>query len=239
MKIEICCGSYLDGLNAYKGKAKRIELNSALHLGGLTPSIASLKLLKQETNLEIICMVRPRAAGFNYTDNEFRQMCLETELLLENGADGIAFGILNNDFQIDDRNKELLSIIKKYNKEALFHRAFDQTNNPYLSIEKLIELGFDRVLTSGQKKTALEGKELIKDLELKYGNKIEILAGSGINDTNAKEFVEYTNIKQIHSSCKDYLIDNTANKNVSFDYLGNNKYEIVSSAIVNKLISLF
>ncbi len=239
MKIEICTGSYLDGLNAYKGKAKRIELNSALHLGGLTPTIASLKLLKQDTDLEIICMVRPRAGGFNYTDNEFRQMCLEAKLLLENGADGIAFGILNNEFQIDDRNKELLSIIKKYNKEAVFHRAFDQTNNPYLSIEKLIELGFDRVLTSGQKKTALEGKELIKDLELKYGNKIEILAGSGINDTNAKEFVEYTNIKQIHSSCKDYLTDNTANKNVSFDYLNDNKYEIVSTQKVKELISLF
>lgn len=239
MKVEICCGSYLDGLNAYKGKAKRIELNSALHLGGLTPSIASLKLLKQETNLEIICMVRPRAAGFNYTDNEFRQMCLEAKLLLENGADGIAFGILNNDFQIDDRNKELLSIVKHYNKEAIFHRAFDQTSDPYLSIEKLIELGFNRVLTSGQKKSALEGKELIKDLELKYGNKIEILAGSGINDTNAKEFVEYTNVKQIHSSCKDYLIDNTANKNVSFDYLNDNKYEIVSTQKVKELISLF
>ncbi len=239
MKIEICTGSYLDGLNAYKGKAKRIELNSALHLGGLTPTIASLKLLKQDTDLEIICMVRPRAGGFNYTDNEFRQMCLEAKLLLENGADGIAFGILNNEFQIDDRNKELLSIIKKYNKEAVFHRAFDQTNNPYLSIEKLIELGFDRVLTSGQKKTALEGKELIKDLELKYGNKIEILAGSGINHTNAKEFVEYTNIKQIHSSCKDYLTDNTANKNVSFDYLNDNKYEIVSTQKVKELISLF
>ncbi len=239
MKIEICTGSYLDGLNAYKGKAKRIELNSALHLGGLTPTIASLKLLKQDTDLEIICMVRPRAGGFNYTDNEFRQMCLEAKLLLENGADGIAFGILNNEFQIDDRNIELLKLVKSYNKQAVFHRAFDQTNNPYLSIEKLIELGFDRVLTSGQKKTALEGKELIKDLELKYGNKIEILAGSGINDTNAKEFVEYTNIKQIHSSCKDYLTDNTANKNVSFDYLNDNKYEIVSTQKVKELISLF
>ncbi len=239
MKIEICTGSYLDGLNAYKGKAKRIELNSALHLGGLTPTIASLKLLKQDTDLEIICMVRPRAGGFNYTDNEFRQMCLEAKLLLENGADGIAFGILNNEFQIDDRNIELFKLVKSYNKQAVFHRAFDQTNNPYLSIEKLIELGFDRVLTSGQKKTALEGKELIKDLELKYGNKIEILAGSGINDTNAKEFVEYTNIKQIHSSCKDYLTDNTANKNVSFDYLNDNKYEIVSTQKVKELISLF
>lgn len=239
MEIEICCGSFQDALNAYKGNASRIELNSALYLGGLTPTIASLRLTKENTNLKVICMVRPRAGGFNYTDDEYKQMYLETKLLLENKADGIAFGILNDNCEIDDRNIELLKLIKQYNKEAVFHRAFDQANNPYSSIEKLIELGFDRVLTSGQKKTAIEGKDLIKDLQFKYGNEIEILAGSGINDTNAKDFVEYTSVNQIHSSCKDYLVDLSANKNVSFDYLNNNKYEIVSINKVKKLISLF
>ena len=81
--VEICCGSYEDALNAYYGRAKRIELNSALHLGGLTPSIASLKLTKKNTNLKIITMIRPRGAGF---------CCM-----LENKADGIAFGCLNQD----------------------------------------------------------------------------------------------------------------------------------------------
>ena len=239
MEIEICCGSFLDALNAYKGKASRIELNSALYLGGLTPTIACLRLIKENTNLKVISMVRPRAGGFNYTNDEYKQMYIETKLLLENGADGIAFGILNDNYDIDERNIELLKLIKQFNKEAIFHRAFDQTSNPYNAIEKLIALGFDRVLTSGQKKTAIEGKELIKDLQFKYGDKIEILAGSGINDTNAKDFVEYTGVKQIHSSCKDYLIDVTANKNVSFDYLNDNKYEIVSTDKVKKLISLF
>lgn len=239
MEIEICCGSFQDALNAYKGNASRIELNSALYLGGLTPTIASLRLTKENTNLKVICMVRPRASGFNYTDYEYKQMYLETKLLLENNAYGIAFGILNDKYEIDDRNIELLKLIKQYNKEAIFHRAFDQTNNPYSSIEKLIELGFDRVLTSGQKKTAIEGKDLIKDLQFKYGDEIEILAGSGINDANAKDFVKYTGVKQIHSSCKDYLIDISANKNVSFDYLNDNKYEIVSIDKVKKLISLF
>ena len=93
--VEICCGSYEDALNAYYGRAKRIELNSALHLGGLTPSIASLKLTKKNTNLKIITMIRPRGAGFCYNDIEFEVMKEDARCMLENKADGIAFGCLN------------------------------------------------------------------------------------------------------------------------------------------------
>ncbi len=241
MIVEICCGSYLDALNAYKGKAKRIELNSALYLGGLTPTLGSLKLTKQNTDLQVICMLRPRAGGFIYTDEEYEQMLLEAKLLLENGTDGLAFGILNKNKEIDERNRELLKLVKLHNKQAVFHRAFDCVNNPNKQIEKLIELGFDRVLTSGQEKTAIQGKELIKNLEQKYGSQIEILAGSGINDTNAKEFVEYTKVKQIHSSCKDWLFDNSNSQKVSFDYdtKHSNQYETVSIDKVKKLVNLF
>ena len=94
--IEVCCGSYKDGLRAYKGGATRIELNSALYLGGLTPSVASLRLLKRETKLTIICMVRPRGAGFTYDEIEYKQMLLEAEDLLENGADGLALQLMSS-----------------------------------------------------------------------------------------------------------------------------------------------
>ena len=110
--IEICCGSYEDALNAYYGRAKRIELNSALHLGGLTPSLATLKLTKKNTNLKIITMVRPRGAGFCYNEIEFEVMKEDAKSLLENGADGIAFGCLNKDGSIcirNDRNHKKLS----------------------------------------------------------------------------------------------------------------------------------
>ena len=86
--IEICCGSYEDALNAYHGGAKRIELNNALHLGGLTPSLATLKLTKKNTNLKVITMVRPRGAGFCYNEIEFEVMKEDAKSLLENGADG-------------------------------------------------------------------------------------------------------------------------------------------------------
>ena len=113
--VEICCGSYEDALNAYYGRAKRIELNSALHLGGLTPSIASLKLTKKNTNLKIITMIRPRGAGFCYNDIEFEVMKEDARCMLENKADGIAFGCLNQDGSINEKQtKEMIDIIKEY-----------------------------------------------------------------------------------------------------------------------------
>ena len=140
--IEICCGSYEDALNAYHGGAKRIELNSALYLGGLTPSLASLKLTKKNTNLKVITMVRPRGAGFCYNEIEFEVMKEDAKSLLENGADGIAFGCLNKDGSIClKQTKEMIEIIKSYQGEVVFHRAFDCVEDPYASIELLIELG--------------------------------------------------------------------------------------------------
>ena len=95
--VEVCCGSYYDALQAQYGGARRIELNSALHLGGLTPSLATLLKVKDNTDLEVICMVRPRGAGFCYNDEDFEVMKLDAEILLDNGADGIAFGCLDEE----------------------------------------------------------------------------------------------------------------------------------------------
>ena len=146
--LEICAGSYYDALEACKGQADRIELNSALHLGGLTPSLASLILTKTSTDLKVICMVRPRGGGFCYGEADTQTMYADAKLLLENGADGIAFGFLNEDYTIDiPKTEHMVSIIKQYNKETVFHRAFDCTDDPYSSIETLIKLKIDRVLT--------------------------------------------------------------------------------------------
>ena len=219
--VEICCGSYEDALNAYYGRAKRIELNCALHLGGLTPSIASLKLTKKNTNLKIITMIRPRGAGFCYND--------------------IEFGCLNQDGSINEKQtKEMIDIIKEYQGEVVFHRAFDCVADPYASIELLIHLGVDRILTSGLKPKAMDGKELIKDLQNKYGNQIEILAGSGINASNARKMMEDTGIYQVHSSCKDWINDPTTKTHeVSYAYAPSpheNDYDVVSKELVEKIV---
>ena len=147
--IEICCGSYEDAINAYRGGAKRIELNSALYLGGLTPSIATLELIKRNTNLEVICMVRPRGAGFCYSDLEKKQIFAEAKALLESGADGLAFGFLTEDRTIDlECTQKMVNLVYSYGKTAVFHRAFDCVKDEKTAINKLIKLNVDRVLTT-------------------------------------------------------------------------------------------
>ena len=150
LEVEICCGSYYDTLQAWKGGAKRVELNSALHLGGLTPSLGTLRQVKKNTGLKVICMVRPRGAGFCYNMEEFEVMLEDAHILLENGADGIAFGCLTADRKINEKQtKKMVQLIKSYNKESVFHRAFDCVTDINEAMQTLIEIGVDRVLTSG------------------------------------------------------------------------------------------
>lgn len=238
---EICCGSYEDALAAYHGGAKRIELNSALYLGGLTPSVGTLLLTKEHTDLKVITMVRPRGAGFCYSEADFETMKTDARLMMEHGADGIAFGCLDESGNIDVRQtREIIDIVKEYEGEAVFHRAFDCVKDPYRSMEKLIEMGVDRVLTSGLKEKAMEGINLIADLQKKYGDQIEILAGSGMNASNAKEMMEQTGICQIHSSCKGWAQDHTTTgEHVTYSYAGKshvNDYEIVDERLVRELV---
>jgi copper homeostasis protein len=240
MMLEVCAGSYADGMAAFKGGAKRIELNSALPLGGLTPSITELIRLKKETSLSIICMVRPRPAGFAYNEMEKDIMLEEAKRLLDAGADGIAFGFLEEDGAIHHAfTKEMTDLIHSYGKEAVFHRAFDVTPNPYQAIEMLIALHVDRVLTSGQRAKAIQGAKRIRKLQKTYGNDIEILAGSGITEANVQTLVTNTDVKQVHSSCKGYVQDPTTCRNdVSYACLDgclNDSYTIVSEDAVRRL----
>ena len=239
--IEICCGSYEDALAAYRGGAQRIELNSALHLGGLTPSVGSLRLVKQNTDLKVIAMVRPRGAGFCYSEADFEVMKSDAEILMKNGADGIAFGCLDENGEIQtEQTKEMIYIIKKYQGEAVFHRAFDCVKDPYQSMEILISMGADRVLTSGLKAKAMEGIELIEELQKRYGDKIEILAGSGVNAENVLEIMDKAGISQVHSSCKGWVEDVTTTGNeVSYSYIEGihkNDYDVVDGEQVRKLV---
>ena len=134
--VEICCGSYSDALAAWEAGATRIELNSALSLGGLTPSLATLKMTKQNTNLKVITMIRPRGVGFSYDEDEYEVMKQDEKIMLENGADGQAFGILDASGHIDaTRTQEFVEIIHAEHKEAVFHRAFDCVDDPFQTIE--------------------------------------------------------------------------------------------------------
>ena len=239
MKLEICCGSYQDCLAAQKGGASRIELNSALYLGGLTPNAATVKLAKANgVTLPIVCMVRPRAAGFHYNEDEVAEMFAQAKDLLDAGSDGLAFGFLTNDAKIDvELTKKMVDLIHSYQAEAVFHRAFDCVSNEKAAIETLIELGVDRILTSGLYPTAIEGKGCIKELVKEYGDRMQILAGSGIKPANVADFVAETGVGQVHSSAKTWFIDPTTTApHCSYAYHEANDYDGVDVEIVKNLV---
>ena len=246
--IEICCGSYQDALSAYKAGAKRIELNCALEIGGLTPSVSSLKLVKQNCDLDVICMVRPRGAGFCYTDLEYEQAKLEAIDLLEAGADGLSFGFLNEDRTIDlERTSEFCGLCHEYEAEAVFNRAYDVSVSDRLfedvyetSVARLIECGVDRILTSGKASCAHKGSDHLEELMTMHSYDINIVGACGITPSNLAELVRYTKLYQVHGSCKKYLTDNTtASDEVTYDMNieGHpNSYQVVDGRIVELLI---
>ncbi|MGO1652965.1 copper homeostasis protein CutC [Senegalia sp. (in: firmicutes)] len=240
--VEICCDSLEDVIISEQAGADRVELNNSMHLGGLTPSIGTIKLATERCSIPIIVMARPRGAGFCYNEYQFDTMIADIEEMVKYDIAGVAFGCLTTDKRIDVfKTEKIIEILKKHKKKVVFHRAFDSAADPYESIEVLIELGVDRILTSGQKPKAIDGIDLLKDLQEKYGDQIEILAGSGVNESNVSELIEHTGIKQYHSSAKTYKSDPTTIGNVSYAYVGEpheSSYNVVSYEKVKELVNI-
>lgn len=218
---EIVCGSLEDALNAEKAGADRIELNNAMYLHGLTPSFGTIKLVVEQCNIPVVVMVRPRPGGFYYNDYEFNTMLADIEYMMEYNIEGVVFGCLDENGNIDkEKNKQIMDILNKHNKDGIFHRAFDCVTDPYESIETLIDLGFKRVLTTGLKATAVEGVDLLAKLQQKYGDKIEILVGDGVMKPSDCNFlINKTNVHQFHSPSTTWRDDpTTISENVSFGF---------------------
>jgi copper homeostasis protein len=206
--IEVCCGSVDDAVEAEKGGADRVELNSAIFLGGLTPSPGSIIEAKKILDIPVMVMIRPRAGGFCYTQVEMEVILCDAKLAVEYGADGLVFGILTSDGSVDEeRCKQMIEMAQ--DRQTVFHRAFDVTPEPLKALDQLVDLGFTRVLTSGQQKTAPEGIELISKLIVHAGDRIEILPGSGLRPHNIRAFVQQTRTKQVHFSAFDQKIDSS------------------------------
>lgn len=237
MIIEVCAGSLEDCLTAQDAGADRIELNSALHLGGLTPSLATLRLAKQAVTLPIVCMVRPRAAGFCYSDREKAVMRLDAQLLLEAGADGLASGALTPDGQLDAAfTAELIALCQSHGAEFVFHRAFDVAKDPLDMAEQLIALGCDRILTSGQMATAREGRDLLRQLQARFGLQIAFCMGSGVSADNVVDLVRETGIDQVHASFKGWGQDPTSSGNgVDYSYAHPDHFDLVLADKVTAL----
>ena len=199
MIIEVCAESYEYALKAENAGADRIELCKDLHLDGLTPNYETAKRTIDTLDIPVFILIRPREGDFIYSDEEFELMKQDIVKFKEMGCKGIVSGILNSDKSIDiKRTKELVELSRPL--EFTFHRAFDIIINPLKEIEKLIEIGVDRVLTSGQKNKAIEGLDLLLELKNISKNRIIIMPGSGINKSN---IVNFGNFKEIHGSFKN------------------------------------
>ena len=219
--VEVCCGSADDVIEAYKAGADRVELNSNLFHGGLTPTVGSLLVAKRETGMKIMTMIRPREGGFCYTDAEFAVALEDARQLLANGSDGLVFGFLNRDGTVDaERTAVLADIALSAGKEAVFHRAIDVVPDWKAALDVLIELHITRVLTSGQEPDVFYGTETIREMIAYAAGRIEILPGAGITRKNVRRVIEETGTNQIHVAAHRQMEDLSVINNRAIFYGG-------------------
>lgn len=201
--LEVCANSVQSAINAQEGGAVRVELCDNLGEGGTTPALSQIEKTRETIDIQLNTIIRPRGGDFLYNELEFELMKRDIHHCGKAGCDGVVFGILNSDGSIDkNRNGELADIARSYRMSITFHRAFDRCADLFQSLEDIIELGCDRILTSGGKITAIEGKEALRELINVANERIIIMPGGGITENNIKELTDI-NIKEFHGSFRN------------------------------------
>jgi len=201
--MEICVDSVESAINAFNGGAHRLELCSALSEGGLTPSLGLLKTLKTVVSIPIFVMLRPKCSyDFQFSDLEIRVILKDCTLFKDAGADGFVFGALTSSGDIDIAACASV-ILTAQPLPVTFHRAFDvATQNPIKMAQKIADLGFKRLLTSGRSPVAFDGKHLIKVLIETMKDRLTIIPGAGIQVENLKDILITTLAHEFHGSAK-------------------------------------
>jgi copper homeostasis protein len=195
--FEVCVDSIESALAAERGGATRVELCSDLLEGGLTPSYGVLNVARERLAIGIMAMVRPRGGDFCYSEAEFAAMLHDVRVAKEVGANGIVFGVLTPDGEVDvERSRQVIDQARPL--AVTFHRAFDMTRDPFVALESLVALGVDRILTSGQEPSVLEGIELIAELVERAGGRVIIMPGGGITDRNVGRIRARVPVNELH-----------------------------------------
>lgn len=203
MKIEIVVYNIESALRAQEGGADRIELCDTPGEGGTTPSYGTIQLVRENVNIDVFVMIRPRGGDFLYSNYEFHSMKRDILQCQKLSTDGVVLGILNGDGTIDKKRcHELIKLARPL--KVTCHRAFDMTRDPFEALEDCIEVGFDRILTSGQQPQALKGVGLIRELIKKANGRISIMPGSGVNENTVTEIVSKTGVGEIHFSATSF-----------------------------------
>lgn len=198
MLLEVCAHSFESAHNAQAAGAQRIEICSELSVGGVTASYGLLKKVTEELTIDTYALIRPRGGNFTYSESEFEVMKRNIILCKGLGCKGIVSGILHPNNTIDlVRTQELIDLAKPL--EFTFHRGFDWTPFPRIALEQLIDLGANRVLTSGQSNSAESGLQLLIELKNLANDRITILPGGGVNVENVTLFKE-AGFCEVHGS---------------------------------------
>ncbi|XP_071827164.1 copper homeostasis protein cutC homolog [Apostichopus japonicus] len=199
--MEVCVDSVESAISAEEGGATRLELCSNLFEGGTTPSLGLLQVIKGRCKIPVFVLIRPRGGDFRYSDLEIQVMRQDIQIFKAHKADGFVIGALSSDGHVDSSLcTELLALCKPL--PVTFHRAFDMCQDPFIAMETIICLGFERILTSGQESSVLEGAPLIRSLVEKAHNRIIIMPGGGINDRNLERILKETNVEEFHCSAR-------------------------------------
>lgn len=199
--IEIATSDFVTTRAAIEGGADRIELCANLTEGGTTPSYGHIRECREAFDKLIYPIIRPRGGDFLFTDNEFNIMLQDVRLCKTLGCDGVVIGLLNADGTIDVKRTSLL-IETAYPLGVTFHRAFDRCSNPFEAMEQLIQIGCERILTSGQKPSAPDAIDMIEQLNREADERIIVMPGSGVRKENIKMIAGRTGCTEFHSSLR-------------------------------------
>jgi copper homeostasis protein len=195
--IEACVDSPQSALAAQQGGANRVELCADLFEGGCTPSAGSLLLAQRVLSIPVNVILRPRGGDFCYSDAEYEEMRLDVQFCKHAGVAGVVIGVLTPEGAVDvDRTARLIEMARPLS--VTFHRAFDVTRDPWEALDTLISLGVDRILTSGQEPSVVEGLDLISELTKAAGDRVIIMPGGGVTARNIRKIVSATGAKEIH-----------------------------------------
>lgn len=196
--LECCANSVQSAINGQAGGAERIELCANLELGGTTPSAAAICMAREVLEIDLFVLIRPRAANFCYSELEMEEILQDIEFCKQVGCEGIVIGALTEEGNIDvKKTKKMVEAARPM--KVTFHRAFDQVNDPLKALQKVIDCGCDRLLTSGTKETVKEGLETLKSLVKNGNDKITILPGGGLDSVSALQLYSL-GLREFHLS---------------------------------------
>jgi copper homeostasis protein len=238
--LEVCADSVESACAAQAGGAFRVELCNDLMEGGITPSFAQIHATRKLLEIKLYVIIRPRGGDFLYSDVEFDIMKEDIKLCGESGCDGVVIGMLDSDGNIDkQRCTDLVQIARHYSMGVTFHRAFDRSCNLFKALEDIIDVGCERILTSGGRNSAFEGKEVIRELVDRALGRICIMPGSGIRVENIAEIIKTTRVREFHGTFQNSFESKMYYFNPDLDSReAENKIMLTDTHIVKEVIRI-